>query len=127
MLQTPAPFPQTGSYGLFDHERRRQLARIIARNPDGTVVISLPERPGAGGNLTVPLVDLFDGTPLAAEEHAEMEALSASLRGKRIRTSNQRATASRFEALRLRMLHADLLADKLRDEEERLRQRRRAA
>lgn len=128
MLQTHAPFPQIGSYGLFDHERRRQLARILARNSDdGTVVISLPERPDAGGNLTVPLVDLFDGTPLAAVEHQEMDALGRALHGKPVRTKRQRDDAHRYEALRLRHIHADLLADKLREDEQRLRARRKVA
>jgi hypothetical protein len=128
MLHTHAPFPQTGSFGLFDHEGRRQLARILARNPDdGTVVISLPERPGAGGNLTVPLASIFDGTPLDGDEYREMEALADALRGKRVRTARQRADAQRHEALRLRFIHADVLADKLREDEERLRTRGRRA
>ena len=75
MLQTSAPFPQVGSYGLIDHDGARLLARILGRNPDGTVVISLPERSGAGGNQTRPLGDLFDGTPLTGDEHKELAAL----------------------------------------------------
>lgn len=127
MLRTPAPFPQVGSFVLFDHEGRRQLARLVAKDlRTGEITISLPERTGAGGNVTTNLESLIDGTPLTDAELAERAALESQvrpfLRGeKRARTEKQRTALKRFVSLAERAIHSTVLAEKIARYEERQR------
>lgn len=128
MLRSPTPFPLVGSYGLYEHEGQLRLARIVARNQDGTAVISLPERLGAGGNLTAPVSEIRDGTPLTAAEEAESRELDSYChpfvrRKKRARTPKQKAAVWRLAELGARRIHARVLAEKL----ERYERQQRAA
>lgn len=119
MLRTHAPFPQVGSFALFEHEGKSQLARIVGRHPaDATAVISLPERPDAGGNLTVPVAGLIDGTPLTDAEAAELRQLESAClpyvsKRKRVRTARQKEIMRRFGELSARRIHARVLGDKI--------------
>jgi hypothetical protein len=66
MLQSLTDFPHAGS--LCFRLDTAEPARIIRHNPDGTTLIERRERlldgstraiPGASGNVTVPLAELF--------------------------------------------------------------------
>ncbi|MES2137992.1 MAG: hypothetical protein V4502_13165, partial [Pseudomonadota bacterium] len=71
MLNTPAPFPYVGSYGLLETDDREsprtELIRIVFRR-EGFTTVSFPLREGASGNREVPEDALIDGTPLTREE-----------------------------------------------------------
>jgi hypothetical protein len=113
MLNTPAPFPQVGSYALVVHEGKTRLARIIQRDPGGDRIgISLPQRYGAAGVLTVAFEELIDGTPLSDAERAELTALERDLAG---RARPKKAAAARHDELRHRDIHAGRLAELLRE------------
>jgi hypothetical protein len=110
MLKTPTPYPQVGSYGLVDHEGELRLARIIARDGE-RATIALPTRFGAGGNLTLDLAQVQDGTSLSDQEQAEYAELERRLAGA---ARPRKADLARFEALRLRSIRSDTLASKMR-------------
>ena len=87
------------------------------------------ERPDAGGNLTVPLAELIDGTPLDTAELAELRQLETDCRPflskqKRARTPKQKASLQRLAALSERRSHATVLAEKI--EQHQLRRARAA-
>jgi len=114
MLADPTPFPAAGSYGLHAVGGTTRLARIIARNRDGSVIISIPSLPGASGNRCVPLDQVRDGTPLTDEERAEQLKLAASLRSIARPGPAARRRRARLDALREREIDARLLGELLR-------------
>lgn len=126
MLQPETPYPYVGSYALIELDGATQLARIQMRR-EGEVVISLPFRAGAAGNLRVDPAALIDGTPLSDDEAGEWRDFNRHLAGRVARTKRQKAIKARAEALRARaMIYAPLMKRLLTD----LRQRdslRRAA
>lgn len=116
MLSSPTPYPYVGSYCLLEHEGETQLARILYRRAT-EIVVSLPLRPDAGGNLAVDPARLIDGTPLTHAEEREFHDLDRSLAGRepRNRSRAQRARAARRDALKSRMIWSRFLDRKLRE------------
>ena len=108
MLATPTSFPHSGSYALYALGERLLLARIIGAGRDGRVSISLPAITTAGGQRTVELDELIDGTPLSDAEFADMQALEKRLAG-----ASDRNTPAyrRWAALSQRYAHAVTLAE----------------
>jgi hypothetical protein len=138
MLSSPAPFPFVGSYCLLDHEGETQLARIVFRRgasvgldgrttDNGEVVVSLPLRPDAGGNLAVDPSRLIDGTALTDAEEREYHDLDRSLRGTSGRTKSQLKQIARRDALKSRLIWSRFLDRKLRQLNPAFPRRRRAA
>jgi hypothetical protein len=84
----------------------------MLRVPDrqDNVTIAFPLRYGASGNRTVPLASLADTSQPTAAELAEMHDLDARISGK---ARPKGADLARFEALRLRVIRAPLLRQKL--------------
>lgn len=102
MLNTPAPFPQVGSYALIEEEGSNQLVRILAKDQAGSATVSFPLRPGASGTKTVPTAKLLDGTPLTDGERREMNELE---RG----GGRRRSAIQRLKAFRSRDIHSAIL------------------
>lgn len=109
MLSPATPYPQPGSYALYEDpelppaDRHAELVRIIERGA-AVVLVSFPLREGASGNQRVPLSDLIDATPLSAEEGREMTDLQRSLVGKSMRTKAQKSAKARLETLQSRAI-----------------------
>lgn len=114
MLAVHAPFPEVGSYGLLCVDGATRLARIIARNPGDSAVVSLPELAGASGNRTVPLAQIRDGTPLSDAERAEMRHLAATPFATSKPSPAARKRDARLQALRHREIDARLLTELMR-------------
>lgn len=118
MLKNATPFPQQGSYCLYEDpalpaaRRNAELVRIIERGA-AAVLVSYPLRDGAGGNQRVPLADLLDATPLTAEESREMTDLARSLIGRSMRTKAQKAAKARHDALQSRNIWSGSLLRQL--------------
>jgi hypothetical protein len=121
MLKTPAPFPQVGSYALFEDRRdfaqlpEMSLVRIIgldgpASDEATRAVIAFPLRAGASGNRTVTIGDLIDGTPLTDAERAEIRTLESDMAGK---ARVAKKVLARYEALRHRDIRSRTLLDQL--------------
>jgi hypothetical protein len=92
MLRVPTPFPEQGSFALLDHDGRTHAVRILQRDQEGFVRISLPARLGAAsGNLRVPFDQLIDPTPLTEEERAELKRLEGFVLTEGPRPSQARA------------------------------------
>ena len=131
MLSPATPFPQVGSYGLYQDpalppaERISELVRILDRGA-AVVLVSFPQREGAGGNMRVPLSDIIDGTPLTSEESREMTDLARSLVGRSMRTKAQKAAKVRHEHLQSRNIWSGCLRRKLDDLSRRQQQARAA-
>ena len=117
MLKVASPFPQVGSYALAEIDGETLLARIIGlsgRQSDATAeaTISLPARRYiASGNVTLPLADLIDGTPLTPEEEAELKALEATVPAGPSRSAKVKKQQARYAALRLRSINSVTLAN----------------
>lgn len=104
MLSSSTPYPQVGSHGLIEHEGKTRLAWIIGHK-GADLVVSLPNRRGAAGILTVPAERILDGTPLTDDERIELDRLGrAGRRGK---------NRARYDSLRLRDIRSEALADLL--------------
>jgi L-2-hydroxyglutarate oxidase LhgO len=114
MLHPETPFPYVGSYALLEHEGQNQLVRIVFRR-EGEVVVGLPLKDGASGNLRVAPDALIDATPLTAEEAREFHDLDRALAGRSLRTPKQKAMVARRDALRRRMIHAPIVERLLRE------------
>ena len=131
MLHPATPFPQQGSYGLYQDpalspaNRPSELVRIIERG-SSVVLVSFPLRDGAGGNMRVPLSDILDGTELDGEESREMTDLQRSLAGRSMRTKAQKAAQTRLLALQSRNIWSGCLRRRL-DELSRRTNARKAA
>lgn len=113
MLAQPTPFPQVGSYGLHRVQGGTRLARIQQRDCVGGedyALISYPSRTGASGNLTVPLADLIDATPLTDDENRELRALSGELPSRR---AARNAAKLRLEQLANRRIFARVLQEEM--------------
>lgn len=115
MLDSNTPFPQAGSYGLFQAAGTTELARIMSRPPategaEPFAEISLPLVYGASGNKRVPLADVLDGTPLTKGEEAEYRRLDRELAGQ---SRPNRTKHARLQQLRLRSIRAPMLKDLL--------------
>jgi hypothetical protein len=116
MLSSPTPFPYVGSYALIEHEGANTLARIVMRRAD-EVVVGLPLREGAAGNLRVSPGQLIDATPLSGEETREFHDLDRGLAGRERRNLSkaQRIRAARRDALRRRIVFAPIMERLLRE------------
>lgn len=132
MLKARQPFPQAGSYALYEGEGAQEPARLLNLLRGDYVQISLVERPEASGYRTVRMADLVEADPLGAVERNEMRVLSAKLHGRkrpRARDVAKRtefdADLARHEALRRRDIHAPIL-DRLLDQIEQREKARRA-
>jgi hypothetical protein len=119
MLTNPTPFPQVGAWALYCTAiGKLEAVRIVGRDGlhgIGNALISFPARTGASGNATVPLADLLDPTPCSEAERAEASRLQAAQDARRrAGKSVTRRAMARVDALRLRDIHAQKLADLLR-------------
>ena len=109
MLIPQTPFPQAGSYGLYQDpelpcgERRAELARILELGAS-VALISLPLRDGAGGNRRVPIADLIDGTPLDAAETKELTDCFRAMHQGTGRRRNVKAARARHATLKTRAI-----------------------
>lgn len=115
MLNTPAPFPEAGSYAvLVGH--KTELVRIIRFNRiTGQATIVVLGRAGASANMTLPIGALQDGTELTMAEHAELDGLARHFHSRRrIRTAGQKAKKARHDELRLRRIYSRVMNDMLR-------------
>lgn len=129
MLHPDAPYPYVGSYALLEHEGENQLVRILFRR-EGEVVVGLPLKEGASGNLRVDPTRLIDATPLTGKEMRDFHNLDRDLAGieARIRrwaendepgrcprmTPRQKAMAERRDALKRRVVFGPILDRLLR-------------
>jgi hypothetical protein len=115
MLSPPTPYPQQGSFALFDEEGKTHAVRIHQHDQQGFATISFPGRIGAAsGNKRVPIEQLLDGTPLDEEERAELKALERFVHSEGTRPSQSRAARirrKRYQALRLRDIRSATLAN----------------
>lgn len=112
MLNTPAPFPEVGSWALCERLGVLEAVRIVDRADSvGLVGISFPTVPSSSGAFRTLPERLVDATPLTPEEGAEFDALAAYLQG--LEQPERSTKAPRFEALRLRIRHARQLVDRL--------------
>lgn len=115
MLKIPAPFPQVGSFALFEDpnlpagERRAELVRVMRFGAG--VTVAFPLRLGASGNRITELSSLIDATPLTREEERELTDLQRSL-ARQARPN--RARIDRAESLRKRLIYSSLLATELK-------------
>jgi len=75
MLAAETPFPQQGSWALYEHNGADVAARIIKLHRDGSALIAIDGVPGASGNKIVDLADLRDPTPLSLHEEGELHRL----------------------------------------------------
>ncbi len=106
MLRQSAPFPNVGSWALWEHGGKTLAVRIQLRRGDDAL-ISIPSMFGiASGNRNVALAELLDPTPLEPQERAELEALERKVAG---RARPRKADVARADALRLRDIHARAL------------------
>ncbi|MFN3943920.1 MAG: hypothetical protein ACK4K7_03175 [Allosphingosinicella sp.] len=103
MLPTPSPFPQPGSWALFERDGVTHPVRIVAERYKAmaearVVTVSLADMPtAASGTVEVPLAKLRDPTPLTAAEREEMERLAVELRG--LKRPSQSSKARRVSKL----------------------------
>ena len=120
MLSPQTPFPQVGSYALYQDEalppdnRCSELVRILERGVC-SVLVAFPLREGAAGNKRVAFAELIDGTPLDRDAARELHDLDRQLAGRSLRTPRQKALAARRDALKARMIWAPILANRLVD------------
>ena len=109
MLATEAPFPQTGSWALYDDGGTTLAVRIITRHPrDGTATIAIDGVRTASGNKRVPLAELRDPTPLTLHEEGEMDKLEREIARAK---SPRRSDVARATILRTRMIDAMTLSN----------------
>lgn len=107
MLNTPAAFPYPGSWAIFEGAAITVAVRILSTEAeDGTVKVSVAGAIGASGNQNVPMSALRDPTPLNRAEKDTLTRLECELIGY---TGRGNADSRRAEALRSRMIHAELL------------------
>ncbi len=118
MLNVPTPFPQVGSFALYQDlaiplaERRSELARILERGPND-ILIALPLRDAASGNQRVSFEELIDATELTPAENLELAEIARALRGRSLRKPKQKAQLARHDALRSRLLWSGCLQRQL--------------
>lgn len=130
MLSPATPFPQVGSYGLYQDptlppaERISELVRILELGAT-VALVAFPLRDGAGGNKRVPRGDLLDGTPLDSAEKKEHAELFGLLLNRTNRTPKQKAQKARHDALANRAIWSGCLQRRL-DQLSQLRFRRAA-
>lgn len=108
MLDTPAIFPDLGSYALHQEAGTTHLVRIHQHKAKGLVLVSYPARTGASGNRTLELADLLDGTPLNEAERAEMAALAKAVEGRR-KSKRLEPQFDRLNALLMRDFYAHVI------------------
>lgn len=111
MLNTPAIFPQVGSYALLELAGETRLVRIQHRHVGdraGCALVSFPGSFNASGSTTVGLDLLIDGTPLTPTEHAEAARLERELSGKPASTRSK--AYRRYMALRERDIRSETMA-----------------
>lgn len=115
MLSTPAPFPQPGSYALYELAGRTHLVRIQYRDPQGDeVTLSFPLVPDiASGNRRARLADLIDGTPLSASDLSRLHLLEAEIARLAPNGRARRARRAEIDALRERDIRSRTLAEML--------------
>ena len=112
MLNTPASFPENGSWALFARCGEIVAARITALSGDRrTASISFPDRPTASGARDVLLDKLLDPTPLSAEEAHELRDLERHLGA--LAHPQKSTRYARYEELRSRGPRARQLVDLL--------------
>ena len=121
MLNTPAPYPQPGSWALFGYDGETRAVRLLAQpqRSGNTIVvpISIADKPfTASGNLSANIETLLDPTPLNPAERAELAELGAYIEA---RARPAKAKVDRFNALHERQVRARTLAELLRDLERR--------
>jgi hypothetical protein len=114
MLTPDTPFPQQSSWALLEDAGETLAVRIVSiepgQSPDRRVLVSVPSRLGASGNLTVEFRQLIDATPLSDAERGEYRRLERTIpaaparRGSRVRLQQER-----YAALRLRAIHSQTL------------------
>jgi hypothetical protein len=118
MLNTPATYPNPGSWALFGYDGETRAVRILGTSGKaGLVPIAIADKPfTASGNLSAAADKLLDPTPLDPAERAEMAELDARISRRR---RPARADVKRFNALQERQARALTLAGLLRRLEDR--------
>lgn len=108
MLAAETPFPQQGSWAIYEHDGADVAVRIIKQHRDGTSLIAIEGIPGASGNRIVDLAELRDPTPLSLYEENELHRLERE-NGRRKRPSHLDIKAE--TKLRRRLIDAAIFSN----------------